>query len=143
MNGSLRPVFGSHNNEREIAMTDEPIAHCYTVAEIEKLRDWTHVILSVYYWSSPWSSHRYNPSKEEIENHVRTYMLAGIRPEAVMEQALDNDQRMWAAKPTEAEYNARLGTQKQGDDLKISIEPGPSDGFWAKITTAAKRWKLP
>jgi hypothetical protein len=71
-------------------MPEPPLVeHRYTVNEIDRMRAAVRQMLSVTVWRSAYSGEaRYHPP-EEVEMHVRTYMLAGIRPEEVEKTAAE------------------------------------------------------
>ena len=66
---------------------DHSIDHKYTVLEIERMRIATNALMFPIVWSSRTSGYRpgtggkRGEQKAKVEVQVRTYMLAGIRPE--------------------------------------------------------------
>lgn len=65
-------------------MTDTLVAHKYTVLEIARMRDSIQELMFPWQWVSPTTSGRPGLALDDyqrVEAQLRTYMLAGIRPE--------------------------------------------------------------
>lgn len=72
-------------------MRDGLINHSYTICEIERMRKAVYAIMFPVVWHSrsrgiiPNGGGRPGQSEEKAEIQLRTYMVAGIRPEALEE----------------------------------------------------------
>lgn len=67
-------------------MSDHLIDHKYTVVEIRRMRDAVKGLMSPVYWESRSRGHCGGSYVQQdrdlaIEEQLRTYMMAGIRPE--------------------------------------------------------------
>ena len=85
---------------------DHLIDHKYTILEIERMRIATDALMFPTVWSSRTSSYRPGtggkPGEQEtkVEVQVRTYMLAGIRPEEL--EALQKEREAESARKRES-----------------------------------------
>jgi hypothetical protein len=74
----------------------------YTLAEIEALRGhlYHYLRFSQSYWlDDGWTRAMYEPPDELLEDQLRTYMLAGIRPEEMQHRSQEACDRFFAADP--------------------------------------------
>lgn len=78
-------------------MTEHLIDHKYTVQEIEQMRDDLDIILFPITWISADSgvggSWRAGEREDMIERQLRTYMMAGVRPEEIRQRAIEANAR--------------------------------------------------
>jgi 3'-phosphoadenosine 5'-phosphosulfate sulfotransferase (PAPS reductase)/FAD synthetase len=113
------------------------IDHRYTIREIEEMRSLVHKLLKFRnsYWSSAWLSHGYNPQTAEVEEHLRTYMMTGIRPDELKKRAQEEANRFYSSRPPKESKNdpASVGAPARVDPMSELL---PDRSWWRGLSSS-------